>query len=168
MIVPDYVEPVVGWRVWYAVDGGLSTSLTSVVHRASWPRRTPLVASCRRLRTALWPFNRSRHDAPAEGCSCGIYAGTVETLRIYLPEHFGFRAVPVVGRVSLWGVVHEHELGWRASHAYPETLYVPTPHLGSRAEGILRELRGYGVPVYAVHATSAEGVLDAVTSRRAA
>ena len=34
-------------------------------------------------------------------------------------------SIPVVGRVSLWGVVHEHEHGWRASCAYPISLFVP-------------------------------------------
>jgi len=167
VIAPDYVEPVVAWRAWYAVDGGLSTSLSSIVHRATWPRGEPLVAKCHRMRNVIWPFSRSKHEAPAVGCRCGIYAGRLETLRPYLPDYFvADMAVPVIGRVLLWGVIHEHELGWRASHAYPQSLYVPT--LSKRSERMIRELRSYGVPVQAVSAVSAEEILDAVSTKLAA
>jgi hypothetical protein len=167
VIVPDYVEPVVAWRVWYAVDGGLSASLTSIVHRAYWPRGAPLEATCRRMRYGVWPFSRSKHDAPAEGCRCGIYAGRLDTLRPYLPDcYVADMELPVIGRVLLWGVVHEHELGWRAAKAYPETLYVPT--LSPAAERLVRHLSGYGVPVQPVSAKSADELLDAVGAKIAA
>jgi hypothetical protein len=169
VIVPDYVEPVVAWRAWYVVDGGLSTSLSSVVHRTQWPRRTPLVATCRRLRIGIWPFKRTTHDAPAENCTCGIYAGRLDALRQYLPDCFVAREpLPVVGRVLLWGTVHEHELGWRASHAYPQVLYVPVRRFDARSERLLHELRGYGVPLHPVQATTADDVLAAVSTAIAA
>lgn len=57
----------------------------------------------------------------------------------------------VIGRVSLWGSVVECEHGWRASHAYPERLYVPSLHeereTACDASEIARDLTTYGVPV---------------------
>ena len=32
----------------------------------------------------------------------------------------------VVGQVSMWGCILEHDRGWRSSHAYPKHLYVFT------------------------------------------
>jgi hypothetical protein len=56
----------------------------------------------------------------------------------------------VIGRVSLWGSIVECEDGWRASHAYPERLYVPLrseSDNGRDARAIAHELTAYGVPV---------------------
>jgi hypothetical protein len=167
MIVPDYVEPIVAWRMWYAVDTGLSASLTSIVHRAYWPRGAPLVATCHRMRNAVWPFSRSKHDAPAAGCRFGIYAGRLEGLRPYLPDcYVADMEVPVIGRVLLWGIVHEHEFGWRAAQAYPETLYVPS--VSPTTEQLVRHLGAYGVPVKPLFASSADELLDAVGRKIAA
>ena len=162
---PDYVEPVVGWRMWYAVEHGATTSLSSVVQRTLWPCGAPLVAVCRGFRVRVWPFNRS-HDAPAAGCNCGIHAANVATLRTYLPERFAWTdLVPVVGRVSLWGLVYEHERGWRAALAYPQCLFVPVAELGrSRAAQMLSDLRRYGVPVRPVDGSTADAVIDEVSA----
>jgi hypothetical protein len=167
---PDYVEPVLGWRMWYAVDHGGPTRLSSVVHTTVWEPGLPLVATCRRIRIPLWPFGRGRHDAPGADCRCGIYAATVSTLRSYLPEQLAWtQLVPVVGRVALWGVVQEHEHGWRASFAYPQSLFVPVAELGpGRARRLLADLDLYGVPVYAVDGGSADAVIDEVESLAAA
>jgi len=166
VIVPDYVEPTVGWRVWHAVDDGVSTSLLSVVHKTFWPRCAPLEATCRCFRLSVWPFRRTRHEAPASGCTCGIYAANVETVRLYLPDHFGTtRRVPVIGRVALWGEVHEHEHGWRATYAYPKCLFVPVANLSSlAAAAVIDDLRRYAVPVLALRGTNADTVLDELTT----
>lgn len=162
---PDYAEPIIGWRMWYAIPVGKTTFLESVIHRTKWPRHYPLVASCRCLRVPIWPFNRrERHDAPAPGCRCGIHAAPLPVVRAYLPEQLGFTdLVPVVGRVSLWGIVHEHEHGWRASLAYPERLYVPASDLGpARATQVMSGLAEYGIPVYAVGGLTADAVIEEV------
>jgi hypothetical protein len=163
-VAPDYVEPVVGWRMWYAVDDGSGTMLSSVIHRTLWPERAPLAAVCRRFRMPFWPFGRGRHDAPAAGCTCGIHAATMATMRAYLPDTFSRSdAIPVLGRVSLWGQVHEYERGWRASLAYPERLYVPVAELGTkRAARVVEDLRRYGVPVLPVGGTTADAVIEEV------
>jgi hypothetical protein len=55
----------------------------------------------------------------------------------------------VAGRVLLWGTVVECEHGWRASHAYPDRIYVQrgadSPLLDRI--GVAGGLASYGVPV---------------------
>ena len=145
---PDYVEPVVGWRVWFTREDQDRTRLRSLFHDLCWPVREPFAAECLRRRL---PFRQRDHPAPAASCRCGIYAASLERVGPYLelgwPQE---RAGPVVGRVSLWGTVVECEQGWRASLAYPERLYVPvlcaTRH-ESRAARVALDLTDYGVPV---------------------
>jgi len=167
---PDYVTPTIGWRVWYALDTGPSAMLSSVIHRVPWPYATPLAASCLKLRIPIWPFTRSRrHEAPDATCRCGIYAGHVSTLDQYLPDVLEWAdRIPVVGRVSLWGRVHEHDGGWRASFAYPETLFVPIVGDASRVARVIADLHRYRVPVHAVNAATARTLIDEIDARAAA
>jgi hypothetical protein len=163
---PDYIEPVVGWRIWYATSARGMLLLESVIYRTRWPQHDPLVARCSCLRLPIWPFTRrERHEAPAEACRCGIHAALLPVVSAYLPDRLGFTdLIPVVGRVSLWGVVHEHKRGWRASLAYPERLFVPTLSLSSsQATRVLAGLAGYGVPVTAVDGATSDDVIAAVT-----
>ena len=55
------------------------------------------------------------------------------------------------GRASLWGSVVDCEQGWRASHAYPAHIFVPTlrasEESAARVEAIALALTDYGVPV---------------------
>jgi hypothetical protein len=58
----------------------------------------------------------------------------------------------VIGTVSLWGRVVECTRGWRASRAYPKTIYVPAtcaPYWlrAERAEEVALGLTEYNVPV---------------------
>ena len=155
---PDYCEPVVAWRVWYAVHSAGEFRLSSVYHRAHWPLRTPLEAVCNRLRL---PF-RGKHEAPTMRCRCGIYAAPPDVARDYLPHDSHRPSTPaVVGRVHLWGSVVECEHGWRASQAYPERLFVPT--LGrdaGTASRVARGLKGYCVPVEVLDASTTAAVVD--------
>jgi hypothetical protein len=91
-------------------------------------------------------------------------------MRTYLPEQLQWtKLVPVVGRVALWGVVHEHERGWRATFAYPERLFVPISELDPRhARRLMDGLRRYEVPVRAVDGSTADEVVDAVSELDAA
>jgi hypothetical protein len=78
----------------------------------------------------------------------------------------------VIGRVSLWGSVVECEGGWRASHAYPERLWVPALHdeheIAGDARKIACELTAYGVPIELVDCRTREDVAAVLTSRTAA
>jgi hypothetical protein len=149
---PDYFEPIVGWRVWVvALDGEGSPRLRSVVQKTVWPTARPLVAECCQRRVLAKLLRRPQHGpVPLPACQCGIYATQLVELEPLLAEAPWETGARVLGRVSLWGDVIECERGWRASHAYPERVYVPLrdgrrPRLGQ--EEIASALADYGVPV---------------------
>ncbi|HZD79905.1 MAG TPA: hypothetical protein VE646_07685 [Actinomycetota bacterium] len=102
-------EPIVAWRAWTLFSRGHHAELRLrpiVGGRRSWPPRRPAGASCPR---------RCR-PVPGVDCVCGLYA-THDPLAL---RHA--RDPAVVGTVALWGRVVEHDLGYRASRAYPQRL----------------------------------------------
>lgn len=133
-LVPDTLEPAVGWRAW-DVYGFLLCSVTS---RMRWMPRQKLVARC---------SSNPAHDAPKEGCACGIYAAYsrahLEAQRYHNYRHIEQPAV--IGEVYLYGRLEECERGWKAQYAYPKRLIVPT-RAYERVEG-LRRLYGVEVTV---------------------
>jgi hypothetical protein len=99
---------------------------------------------------------RSEHAPPEGGCGCGIYATREpEEAAFYLQERGWGDALSVqrvIGTVSLWGRVTECKRGWRASHAYPQTIYVPAtrdpePFGAEPGHEVALALTDYGVPV---------------------
>lgn len=150
--VPDFFEPVVGWRVWVvALDADGMPRLRSVVQKTFWPVREALAAECCHRRVLARLLRRPGHDTvPEAACQCGIYATDLQELEPLLAEAPWETGARVLGRVSLWGDVIECERGWRASRAYPERLYVPLrdarrPRLSQ--EEIAAGLADYGVPL---------------------
>ena len=116
MSVPDYISPIVGYRVWTWNTKGLKS-----LCGGRWHPGQSLAARCRASAVVGPIVGRSEaaddHDAPQSNCTCGIYA--VKTL-----HHFrgaGYEQFGIYGEVYLWGTVVEHELGWRAQFAYPRT-----------------------------------------------
>jgi hypothetical protein len=112
------IEPIVGWRAW---DLDAAPRLYPVsASEDAWAPGSVMHAVCALPRVLR--HRRVPHDAPDPGCVCGIYATRS-------PEDFA-RPRPawppptVVGTVSLWGRVIEHESGWRAASAYPARLAV--------------------------------------------
>src|SRR3954469_1615732 len=166
------IEPLVGLRVWRAVDSHSFIHLASMFHGAEWPYSHPLVARCNHHSwDPLRPFDRNEHEAPAPRCKCGIYASSSGALRDYLPARLDVvRGLPiVVGHVALWGVVYGSRRGWRASLAYPQRLYVPVAGLDEHvARRVLTDLRLYGVPVESLGGRSAGGGLRGPQRRRGA
>jgi hypothetical protein len=165
---PDYVEPVVGWRVWYIVEAGGKTRLSSVFHQLVWPTREPLAAVCLRSR---FPRRRPQgdHAAPAASCGCGIYAAPLQRVGEYLtgPRPSSRAMCPVIGRVSLWGTVVECAHGWRASLAYPAQLYVPQLPRGRHAalaRQFALDLTEYGVPVDLLEASAPDKLIARLAS----
>ena len=158
--IPDYVEPLEGWRVWRVdrMDDGFR--LRSLVQETSWPAREELVAECRKRRLLPRLRRRARHEPPAETCACGIYATRVECVSAYLSQPSWDGAPYVFGRVLLWGTVIECERGWRATRAYPAQLFVPTPRRrgarGVSAQEIADALAAYRVPVVVLPFTPLE------------
>jgi hypothetical protein len=158
--IPDFVEPVEAWRVWRVAtrDGG--AVLQSLFAGAVWDPLAPLVASCsggRRSRRPPWRKTPNDHAAPELDCRCGIYGvESVAAARSYLElPPLLCRDARVIGRVALWGDVVEGPSGWRASHAYPLELFVPSPvvaHRGLRQRAYVNEIlfaleAAYKVPV---------------------
>jgi hypothetical protein len=154
---PDFIEPAVGWRTWLVVERAGAVLLRSVVFDIFWPPHHELAAGCEhpppRLLTRPWRREQA-HEAPSVNCECGIYATkNAERAARYLDVDEGqFERVRhrVLGRVRLWGSVVETDCGWRASHAYPAHIYVPTHRANGRcvdAENIVVGLARYGVPV---------------------
>lgn len=163
MIVPDTIEPFIGWRVWN-VRGGNRLTLESLYYSHHWAPGRAARAQCEE--TFAWghAFGGHSHRAPADGCKCGMYAAkTLEWAAEYLPEklrHFTPEPIPtspktrmVFGRVALWGEVIEYEHGYRGEYAYPVDLYVPVVFecwsMGAkRAATQMRE--SYDVPVHII------------------
>ena len=79
---------------------------------------------------------------------CGVYACDDANAALFYAHRSGSA---VVGRTKLWGRVVEHEAGWRAERAYPESVYVPREHFEEAADDVAAHLaRRYGVPVHVV------------------
>jgi hypothetical protein len=174
--VPDFLEPVVGWRTWLVVPVPCGLRLRSVVFATDWAPRQELAARCELIRARQWhrPWRRvSTHVAPATSCECGVWAAkdieyAADFFNLYddlLSEACVHRAI---GRVALWGAVVDGGLGWRASHAYPADLYVPTHRENGQevdARAIARGLARYGVPVEVVPGGiggDVDGALDGI------
>jgi hypothetical protein len=147
--------------------------LSSVVYPTIWPLRRELVAVCRRRHLRRWLSAEPTHAAPAERCRCGIYgASHPSQLLPYLERHHaearasGRLLGRVPGRVLLWGTVVECKLGWRASHAYPERIYV---HSGAHdsplldGEELAWALTAYGVPVELVACETLSDLAEALS-----
>jgi hypothetical protein len=148
---PDYAEAFEAWRVWRVVRHDGVCALASVVKRTVWPAGEPLTAECLRALPLLdWLRRRRPHAAPEPQCECGIYAAGLDCVRGYLTDALPEARARVIGRVALWGSVVECERGFRATHAYPISLYVPLPRGGRARASVLevaRELERYEVPV---------------------
>jgi hypothetical protein len=132
-------EAITGWRCWFVLpEEGL---LRPIFKRGlRWPPRTAQEALCA----------DNEHQAPDEDCKCGIYAVCAPLLlqEVYWTSSppKGVKPLPgivVVGQLSLWGKVIQHERGWRAQFAYPTHLYAFTDD-----EAVAERLRAhYQVPV---------------------
>lgn len=146
-VVPDAVD---AWRTWTLRDdqrtrGPLLRPIGG--HRRAWTPRRPTRATC--------PFHRS-HRAPEAGCSCGLYAvRDAGLLR-------GARNPAVLGTVSLWGRIVEHELGFRGEIGYPQRLSLVCPFCfwqrgvgTATVDHVARTRRRRLVPVCDVHLTTA-------------
>ncbi|GAA4889212.1 hypothetical protein [Actinomycetospora straminea] len=141
MTAPDLATPVGGWRVWRLGADDDGPVLESPLAAASWTPRTAVTAVC----------HRGCGDAPAWGCSCGLYAVDDPRRLVGGLLHHG-----ILGCTALWGRVVEHGDGWRGEHSYPLVLFVPSPD-----DEVL------GVPVGALTVEQARrAVLRAARARR--
>ena len=152
MRIPDYVSPIIGYRVWRWEAAGLRS-----VNGVPWLPGKPLTARCRvvhgvtvngRLEAA-----DGMHDAPKLACTCGVYAAkSFDHLR-----RAGYGEWAIHGDVYLWGSVVEHQLGWRAEFAYPKTLCLPLDTLPLTLKEIqtrIQTLIAYGCDLFIAYNTS--------------
>jgi preprotein translocase subunit YajC len=148
MNVPDYISPVVGFRVWQWDATGLKS-----LNGEKWFAHQPLSAVCRADACgSISGLSKATHN-PAElpdfNCTCGIYAArTIEHLR-----QCGYKKFGVHGEVYLWGTVVEHERGWRAQFAYPKTFVLAPntiPFSLSEINVRLKTLTEFGTDVFLV------------------
>ncbi len=172
-VAPDYLGPVVGWRVWSLAEAGGRVRLASHISPSVWEPGQELVAACearRRAPLAPWQTRPTGHAAPAERCTCGVHAvSRVGLLATYLPvanrPYSWMRPVvrQAIGRVSLWGEVVEGARGWRAACAYPAELWLPQVDGNDQdvpeVEAIAADLADYGVPVHVCDGLSVRAVV---------
>jgi hypothetical protein len=140
-------EPIVAWRTW-TLTGSRDASAVRLLPIAGdgkpWPARLPASATCTKSR---------RHAVPDLGCTCGLHAvAEVDTLR-------RTRDPAVLGTVALWGLIAEHDLGYRAAFAYPQRVRLVcylcfslwAAHAPSEVEVVIRHRGGRLVPLCGPH-----------------
>ncbi|MGH2749347.1 MAG: hypothetical protein ACRDK3_00465 [Actinomycetota bacterium] len=159
---PDFAEPLVGWRIWYArpnvigVESGAGRwMLHSPFDQTPWPSREAMTARCNRRSGFVAVTDQTRlriHSSPGRDCGCGVYALNDMMTAVQLAEshatHGGRFMAVVLGEVSLWGRVVVAQRGYRAAFAYPGRLWVvPDGFKKSRQsdEGVIEGLEHYGV-----------------------
>jgi hypothetical protein len=160
--VPDYAEPLCGWRAWLLVEREQGLRLRSVFYPTLWQPRQALQAECLDTR------GKGIHVAPAASCRCGIYVACQPARAadfLVRRRHSEERVVDaVLGRAFVWGEVVECEAGWRAGRAYPAHLYLLSGagRDSSSAETAAQALAAYGVPIELLDARSKEEAFTAV------
>jgi hypothetical protein len=144
---PDYISPIVAYRLWQWDDAGLK-SLNGV----RWIPRQPLLARCRAFhpRRIIGRATHPAQDAPQADCRCGVYGAK----RLDSLQSMCFWDSGVRGEVFLWGTVVEHEHGWRAQFAYPKCLHLPPdtlPVTFAEMESRLQSLVPYRCDIFITH-----------------
>lgn len=149
MRIPDYISPVVGYRVWQWDAAGLKS-----LNGERWVAHQPLSAVCKADASGSVSGRSKATHNPAElpnfKCTCGVYAAkTLERLRGCGYSRFG-----VYGEVYLWGTVVEHERGWRAQFAYPKSLFLAAdtiPFSLAEINARLKTLAEFGTDIFLLH-----------------
>ena len=172
-LAPDYAGPLIGWRTWAAVEEGGGLMLRSTVYKSRWPPGQRLGAACA-YRARFGVVGRvvpiEAHEAPGEGCTCGIYAARSPELALRYLGRIGLirgDKAALIGQVALWGRVIEYEHGWRGALAYPRRLYLLAARPSRRgrdAHELALALAGYAVPVEVVEARTMEALLSALVA----
>ena len=138
MSIPDYISPIIGWRVWRWDASGLRS-----LNGKPWSPGQPLAAKCGAGNA------HDAHEPPQADCTCGVYAArSLDHLRKIGLDRYG-----ILGEVDLWGTVMEHELGWRAQFAYPKTLFLPPDLIPSDTKAMesrLEALAAYSTDIFIV------------------
>lgn len=143
--IPDYVQPLVGWRVWKVwvprLDADSCPVFSSVILDTPWAPRRKFSAE------HSFDLGARCHGLLEMHCSCGVYAFQ-DPLQafVYLMKArdrlLGMSVEVALGSVSLWGRVIECELGYKAEYAYPCHIYLPAAF----ARHLPKVSAAFGVP----------------------
>ena len=143
MKIPDYISPVVAYRVWRWKETGLQS-----LNGEPWLPGQHLEARCR-VAPAARHVAEAANEVPHRKCTCGIYAAkNIEHL-----QQIGYADGGVCGEVYLWGTVVEHKLGWRAQFAYPKSLGLPLsllPFTLAELNTRVNELTAFGTDILVI------------------
>jgi hypothetical protein len=141
MKIPDYISPVVAYRVWRWKETGLQS-----LNGEPWLPGQHLEARCR-VAPAARHMAEAANEVPHRKCTCGIYAAkNSEHLR-----QIGYADGGICGEVYLWGTVVEHKLGWRSQFAYPKSLSLPLsllPFTLAELNARLLALIAFGIDIF--------------------
>jgi len=145
VIIPDYISPIVGYRVWRWRATGLQS-----LNGEPWLPGRPLAARCGTAAggtiVAGAEAGHGADELPHSDCTCGVYAAkSLEHLR-----QIGYARRGIHGEVYLWGTVVEHKQGWRAQFAYPKSLFLPPDTIPSNLSEIdarLKTLLAFGADI---------------------
>jgi hypothetical protein len=149
MSIPDYISPIIGYRVWKWEKTGLKSLCGE-----RWKPSQLLAARCR-ASVIVGPIAgraeavHDAHEPPQTNCTCGVYAS--KSLEQLLRT--GYAKCGIHGEVYLWGTVVEHKLGWRAQFAYPKTLFLRSDLIPSdtkEMESRLEALAAYSTDIFIV------------------
>ena len=111
-------EAIAGWRVWTLGERGTSAADAGRIRRRCVEPRRAVKARCGVSAILLAGIAA---DIPRRTSDeLGIYAASCA--RDVARPRPAWPPAPVVGVVSLWGTVVEHEGGWRSAVAYPARL----------------------------------------------
>jgi hypothetical protein len=125
-LIPDLVDPVIGFRQW-RLEGG---KLWPLFADKPWKRG---------VQTAVCPVVQGHHDdaPPGHACTCGIHAW-------YRPCPLLGSAFTdlVAGAVAMWGEMELHAIGMRAQHALLIALALPLWH-GAKHRRVLEVAAAY-------------------------
>jgi hypothetical protein len=159
--VPDSIVPINAFRVWWADP---ISRLHSLNAETVWRPLQWTTARC----------TKNAHEAPTEGCTCGLYASKEldELLPLaasMVPVHGERHPRFILGRVELAGKVVEHTNGYRAERARVAEI-IPVSGLPTPAERVAcrygvplgAEIRAPAIPHYAMR-----GIIGSVPAVRA-
>ena len=157
MKIPDLISTIKAYRTWAWDAEGIAS-----LNCERWIPGEAMAANClSHFSAPYWSQVHSgqlipnedgslpptSHVAPAEACTCGIYAAKDFSHLV----NIGYADHGIHGEVELWGTVMEHRLGYRAQFAYPKNFTVPEdmlPYQMPDLENRLGILSLYGVPIY--------------------
>ena len=148
MSIPDYISPIIGYRVWRWDAAGLKS-----LNGKLWSPGQPLAAVCRVAGRETFDGRaenaKNAPELPQTNCTCGIYAAKT----FHHLCSVGYAKCGIHGEVYLWGTVVEHEQGFRAQFAYPKSLALPADLIPSdtkEMEARLGALAAYDTDIFIV------------------